>query len=186
MSRLILWNMLSLDGYFEGAKSWDVEWFHPYFNKELEDFSIEQLRQADALLFGRVTYEGMAAYWKTATGEVADFMNSLPKIVVSNTLKAADWTNTRLVTGDAAVQVRAVKEHGSKAIFVFGSGKLCATLFAAGLFDEVRIGLIPTVIGSGATLFGRDLTCTKMKLLEARELENGCVILRYEPLVKQA
>ncbi len=182
MSKLIQWNMLSLDGYFEGAKSWDVEWFHLFFNKELEAFSIEQLRQAGALLFGRTTYEGMAAFWKTATGEVANFMNSLPKIVVSKTLKIVDWSNARLLNGDAVAEVRALKAQGSKTICVFGSGKLCASLFEAGLFDEVRIGLIPMILGSGTTLFGRNLERTKMKLLEARPLENGCVILRYEPL----
>lgn len=96
MSKLILWNMLSLDGYFEGATSWDVGWFQSFFSKELEDFSIEQLRRADALLFGRVTYEGMAAYWQTATGEIADYMNSLPKVVFSRTLKHVDWANARL------------------------------------------------------------------------------------------
>lgn len=181
MSRLIQWNMLSLDGFFEGAESWDVGWFHPFFSIDLEAFSIEQLRQADALLFGRVTYEGMAAYWKNAKGEVAAFMNSLPKIVVSNSLEKVDWGNTRLLKGDAAAEIRLLKNHGSNAIFVFGSAKLCATLFEAGLFDEVRIGLIPMIIGSGTTLFGRSLIRTKMKLLEARPLDNGCVILRYQP-----
>ena len=181
MSQLIQWNMLSLDGYFEGARSWDIEWFHPYFNEELEKFSIEQLRKADALLFGRVTYEGMAAYWKTARGTVADFMNKLPKVVVSNTLEKADWSNTSLVKGDAVAAVRTLKHRGSGTIFVFGSGKLCAALFEAGLFDEVRIGLIPIVIGSGTLLFGRDLGRTKMKLLESQPLSNGCVILRYQP-----
>jgi len=181
MSKLIQWNMLSLDGYFEGAKSWDVEWFFPFFNKELEQFSLEQLRQADSLLFGRVTYEGMAAHWKTATGEVATFMNRLPKLVVSSTLETADWSNSKLIKGDVVAEVQALKKQGDGTIFVFGGGKLCATLFAAGLFDEVRVCILPIVIGRGATLFGRDLMKTQMKLLEARPLSNGCVILRYEP-----
>ncbi len=174
--------MLSLDGYFEGAGSWDVEWFHPYFNEELEKFSIEQLREADALLFGRVTYEGMAAYWKTARGEVADFMNKLPKFVISSTLEKADWSNTRLVKGDALAEVQGLKRQGSGTIFVFGSGKLCAALFEAGLFDEVRVAVIPVVIGKGMPLFGRGLSRTKMKLLESQPLSNGCVILRSQPL----
>jgi dihydrofolate reductase len=182
MSKLIQWNMLSLDGYFEGARSWDVEWFFPFFNKELEDFSIGQLRQADALLFGRVTYEGMAAHWKTATGEVASFMNSLPKFVASSTLERADWSNTTLIEDNVVAEVQALKRKGSNSIFVFGSGKLCATLFAAGLFDEIRVCIEPIVIGRGATLFGRDLKQTQMNLLEARPLSNGCVILRYKPV----
>jgi dihydrofolate reductase len=71
MSKLIQWNVLSLDGYFQGVKSWDVEWFHSFFDKDQEALSIEQLRQARALIFGRVTYDGMAAYWQSATGVVA-------------------------------------------------------------------------------------------------------------------
>jgi dihydrofolate reductase len=181
MSRLIQWNMLSLDGYFEGAKSWDVEWFQGFFSKELEEISIEQLSRADALLFGRVTYEGMAAYWQTAQGEVADFMNNLPKVVFSRTLERADWANTRLVKSDAVAEVRELKGRGSRDLYVFGSGDLCAGLMAAGLFDEVRLGLIPIVVGRGTTLFGRGLSRRAMKLLEARPLANGCVILRYEP-----
>ncbi len=181
MSKLIMWNMLSLDGYFEGAKSWDVEWFQSYFSKELEDFSIEQLRRADALFFGRVTYEGMAAYWQTATGEVAGLMNNLPKMVFSRTLKHADWANARLVASDAVAEVEKLKQQGTRDLYVFGSGKLCGTLLEAGLFDEVRLGLLPIAIGNGATLFGRNLSRRAMKLLEARPLPNGCVILRYDP-----
>lgn len=181
MSRLIQWNMLSLDGYFEGAKNWDVEWFQGFFSEELENFSVEQLRGADALVFGRVTYEGMAAYWQTAKGEVADFMNNLPKVVFSRTLERTDWANTRLVKSDAVAEIRELKGRGSRDIFVFGSGHLCAGLLAAGLFDELRLALVPIVLGRGTTLFGRDLSRQPMKLLEARPLANKCVILRYEP-----
>lgn len=182
MRRLILWNMLSLDGYFEGARSWDVGWFQSFFSKELEDFSLEQLRRADALLFGRVTYEGMAAYWQTATGEMAGFMNSLPKVVFSSTLKQVDWANARLAGSDALAEVRTLKEEGAGDLYVFGSGKLCATLFEAGMIDEIRLGLLPIVIGQGSTLFGRHMTGQTLRLLEARALTDGCVILRYEPL----
>ena len=185
MSRLILWNSISLDGFFEGEKSWDVDWFHPFWGEELQAFSLNQLRSAGRLLFGRVTYEGMAAYWKAAQGEVAEFMNKLPKAVFSNTLDQADWANTTLVRGDAASAVRELKRQESREIFVFGSGKLCAALLEAGLFDEVRLVLDPLVLGRGAALFGRGLSQLRMKLLEARPLSNGCVILRYEPLNRE-
>jgi dihydrofolate reductase len=109
MSRLIQWNMLSLDGYFEGAKSWEIGWFHGFFSQELAQFSIEQLRRADALVFGRVTYEGMAAYWQTAKGEDAHLMNSLPKVVFSRTLERTDWENSRLVKSDVVDEVRKLK-----------------------------------------------------------------------------
>jgi len=181
MGRLILWNSISLDGFFEGEKSWDIAWFQPFFGEQLRAFSMEQLRSAAMLLFGRVTYEGMAAYWKTAQGEDAELMNKLPKTVFSSTLERVDWANTTLVREDAAGAVRRMKGQLSGNIFVFGSGKLCAALLNAALFDEVRLCLDPLVLGRGNMLFGRGRR-VNMKLLEARPLSNGCVILRYEPL----
>jgi dihydrofolate reductase len=181
MSKLILWNVLSLDEYFEGAKSWDVEWFHSFYDKDQEEFSIEQLRQAGALLFGRVTYEGMAAYWQTATGMVADYMNRLPKVVFSRTLKRAEWNNTRLIHANATEEAAKLKREMDGDLFVFGSGQLCATLLEAGLFDEVRLGVAPIILGHGVSLFGRDLSRLRLKFLEARPLSSGTVILRYEP-----
>ena len=182
MGRLIQWNLISLDGYFEGAKSWDVEWFHSAWNKELEQFSLEQLRSAGMLIFGRVTYEGMAAYWQTAEGATAELMNGLPKAVFARSVKMPLWANTRLISDDPAAAVRRLKQETAPNLFVFGSGKLAAALLEQGLFDEVRLALVPVVLGRGSTLFGRDLSRTGMKLLEARPLRNGCVILRYEPL----
>ncbi len=184
MGRLILWNSISLDGYFGGEKSWDVDWFHPFFTEELQAFSREQLRSAARLLFGRVTYVGMAAYWTTAEGEVASFMNKLPKTVFSRTLDRADWANTTLEREDPVSAARELKRQAPGNMFVFGSGKLCGALLEAGLFDEVRLALVPLALGRGATLFGRGLPRLNMKLLEARPLSNGCVILRYEPLKK--
>jgi dihydrofolate reductase len=142
--------------------------------------SIEQLRVADMLLFGRVTYEGMAAYWKTAQGEVAGYMNSLPKAVFSRTLERVDWQNTTLLKGDVK-EVEELKRKGKKDIYVFGSGNLCATLMEQGLFDEYRLCLVPVVLGSGKQLFGRKLSRLRMKLLESRPLASGSVVLRYEP-----
>jgi dihydrofolate reductase len=105
MRKLIMWNLLTLDGFLEGVGSWTLDWHQYGWGDELERFSLEQLRSADMLLFGRVTYEGMAAYWQTAQGEVANFMNSLPKVVFSRTLDRAEWKNTKLVKGDAASEV---------------------------------------------------------------------------------
>ena len=181
MGRLIQWNMVSLDGYFEGAMSWEIDWFQPLFNDELKSFSIEQLSHADALLFGRVTYEGMAAYWQTASGEVAEYMNKLPKVVFSSTLEESHWNNSRIVTGHIGAEVERLRKQGSGDLYVFGSGKLCAALLEANLFDEIRLCVMPIVLGHGATLFGRGMERMRMKLLEARPLSNGCVILRYEP-----
>jgi len=175
-------NLLTLDGFFEGAKSWELD-FHQYvWGDELERFSVDQLRSADMLLFGRVTYAGMANYWQAAKGEVADFMNSLPKVVFSRTLKRADWATTKLVKGNLVGEIQEFKRQGQGNIFVFGSADLSAGLVEHGLFDEYRLALAPVLLGRGKPLFGPGLSQFRLKLLEARPLANGCVILRYEPL----
>ena len=106
MRRLIMWNMVTLDGFFEGSKSWEIGWHELGWGEALELLSIERTTAADTILFGRVTYEGMAGYWPSATGEVAEIMNAIPKVVYSRTLARADWNNTRLVRGDAGQDVR--------------------------------------------------------------------------------
>ena len=181
MRKLIQWNLLTLDGYFEGEKKWQLDFHHYFWGKEMEAFSIEQLKSADMLLFGRITYEGMAAYWQKATDEVAGYMNHVPKVVFSRTLDRADWTNTRLVKDDAMGAVRELKSQDGRNLFVFGSGDLCAQLAENGLFDEYRIGLFPVIQGKGKTLFGRGMSQIKLELMEAQPLSTGVVILRYKP-----
>jgi dihydrofolate reductase len=176
-----MWNMLTVDGFFEGAKSWDLEWHQPFWGDELERFSLDQLRTTDMLLFGRITYEGMASYWQVAKGDVADFMNHLPKIVVSRTLERADWANTKLVKDNIMAKIEELKRQGDGNIFVFGSGRLCAALMEHGLFDEYRLVIAPVLLGRGKVLFEPDRNELGLKLLEARPLSTGCVILRYEP-----
>ncbi len=179
MSRLVMWNLITLDGFFEGAASWDLGWHELVWGEELERISLEQLRGADQLLFGRVTYEGMASYWPSAEGEVADLMNSVPKVVFSRTLRQPDWSNTRLAGDDAVAEVSRLKGEGDGETLVFGSGELCAALTRAGLFDEYRLAVVPVLLGRGKTLFGRGLEQLKLSLLEARPLDSGAVILRY-------
>lgn len=181
MRKLIMWNLITLDGYFEGAKSWDLDWHESIWGEELEHLSIEQLNSADMLLFGRVTYEGMAAYWRAAKGEIAELMNNIPKVVFSRTLAQADWANTTLVNDDAVAAVLRLKQQGDRNMFVFGSADLSATFVSEGLFDEYRLALAPVILGSGKTLFGRNLARQRLKLLESRSLSSGGVILRYAP-----
>lgn len=179
--KLIMWNLITLDGCFEGPRAWDLE-FHEYaWGDELRRFSLEQGHEVGALLFGRVTYEGMAAHWTTATGEIADFMNAVPKYVFSRTLESADWSNTTLVEGDAAEAVARLKEQPGKDIFVFGSADLSATLIRNGLFDEYRIGLVPVTLDEGNPLFKRDSEPLRLELLQSRPLGDRCVLLRYQP-----
>ena len=180
MRKLIMWNLITLDGYFEGEKNWDLPWGEQVWGDELEQFSLDQLRSADLLLFGRVTYEGMAAYWQNATGAIADYMNSLPKVVCSRTLQTAGWNNTTIVKDNVAKEVAALKQRGDGNMFVFGSAILSKTLMNESLFDEYRIGIAPVIHGRGRLLFGGELTPQGLQLLEARPLSTGCTILRYQ------
>lgn len=181
MRTLIMWNIVTIDGYFEGEGRWELPWLEQIWGDELEQFSLEQLRSAEMLVFGRVTYEGMAAYWRTARGEIAEYMNALPKIVCSRTLETADWPGTTIVRHDAAGAIAALKAEGTGTMFLFGSADLSATLMKAKLFDEYRLGIAPTVVGSGRRLFGRGATPQQLELLETRPLATGGVILRYRP-----
>ncbi len=114
MRKLIMWNMVTIDGFFEGPKAGDIAWHDYVWGEELERLSTETLKSAGMLLFGRVTYQVMASYWPTATGEVADFMNSIPKVVFSTTLHQAEWSNTRLVKANAQAEVAALKQQSGK------------------------------------------------------------------------
>jgi len=182
MTKLVMWNLLSLDGLFEGAKSWGLDFHQSVWGDELERLSLEQLNSADGLLFGRVTYEGMAAYWQTATGEVAKLMNAVPKIVVSRTLDRTDWPNTKLIKDNVTAEIQNLKSQGNKNTFVFGSANLSATLMQHNLFDEYRLAIAPVLLGRGKPLFPPNSNPLNLKLLDSRTLSNGCVILRYGPL----
>jgi len=176
-----MWNVVTLDGFFEGPKSWELDWHDSVWGDELEKYSIEQSKSTGMLLFGRVTYEGMASYWSSEKGEIADFMNTIPKIVFSKTMKKAEWNNTTLVKGNALEEVAKLKRQPGKNIFVFGSANLSSTLLEHDLFDEIDLALAPVILGRGNPLFKASPDRLKMKLLEARPLKSGGVILRYEP-----
>lgn len=176
-----MWNLMTLDGFFEGPAGWDIGWHETAWGRELEQFSIEQAKSIGMLLFGRVTYQGMASYWTTAEGEIADFMNGVSKVVFSNTLDRAEWINSRLVRGKAEDEVAALKRQPGKDLFIFGSANLCSTLMRRGLIDEYRLGLAPVVLGGGNPLFKPSPDRLHLTLLETRPLATGCVILRYTP-----
>lgn len=180
MRRVIMWNLITLEGFFEGSKSWELDFHKLVWDDELQQWSMDQLKSADTLLFGRVTYEGMAAYWTRARGEDADIMNSIAKVVFSRTLAKADWNNTRLVRDGAEEEVAKLKRQAGKDIYIFGSAAFSDTLTAHRLIDEYRLALVPVLLGQGNLLFKNSSRAT-MKLLQAKQLKNGCVILCYEP-----
>jgi dihydrofolate reductase len=183
MRKLIMFNMITLDGYFEGEKNWDLGFHDLVWGEELEQLSNEQLKSADMLVFGGVTYEGMAKYWskeKKEKGETADHMNRIRKVVCSPTLKSADWNNTAIVK-DAVAELPKLKQQGNGNMFVFGSSILCEALMKANLFDEYRLVIVPVFLGKGRRLFNQGLNNQPLKLLEARALSTGGVILSYAP-----
>ncbi len=189
MAKIIIWNIMSLDGAFEGATPWDLSMHETVWGPELQELSKEQLAASTILLFGRRTYEGMAEYWTKQPEETADDgeivvgMNSAPKVVISTTLKSADWNNTRLVRSiDDVAALK--KEAGDKNIFVFGSADLTSSLRQAGLIDEYRICIAPLLLGKtgGAPMFKPNDDRRRLNLREARPIKGGGVILFYEPV----
>ena len=177
MRKLIMWNIITLDGYFEGEKNWDLSFHELVWGEELEKFSLEQLDRADYLVFGRVTYEGMADYWKTAKGEIADRMNSLPKLVVSKTLETADWNNTTLLRDPG--EIKKIKVEGNRDMYVFGSATLSESLIEMDLIDEYRICVAPIFLGKGRPLYRPGQASKKLNLLSVQPLKTGGAILKY-------
>ena len=175
-----MWNIITLDGYFEGEKNWDLSFLEIVWGPELEKISIEQLKAADYLVFGRVTYEGMAAYWKTAKGEIAELMNKIPKLVCSRTLNSVDWNNSTLVKGNTFAEISKLKEQGGGDMYVFGSANLSETFINDNLFDEYRIGVAPIIAGSGRPLFQKGIAPRSLTLVSSQQLSTGGLILTFK------
>jgi dihydrofolate reductase len=178
MRKVILFNLITLDGFFEGPGA-DISWHA--VDDEFNEFAVEQLQSAGGLIFGRVTYHLMESYWPTAEDdpEVAKLMNNMPKYVFSRTLETASWTNTELLKGEATVEIRRLKEQPGKDLFIFGSADFASSLIQHGLIDEYRIILNPVVIGEGTPLFKNIHQHMRFKLLRTRAFRNGNVLLYY-------
>lgn len=182
MSRVFLFNMVTLDGFFEGPNH-DIDWHST--DEEFNEFAIAQLNEIGTLLFGRVTYQLMASYWPTQVAlesdpVVADKMNSTPKVVFSRTLHSAEWNNTRLAR-DAVQEITKLKQQDGKDIAIFGSANLAAGLIPLGLIDEFRIMVSPVVLGKGTPLFQGVNDPLSLNLLRSKTFGNGNVLLIYQP-----
>jgi len=179
MRKLIMWNIITLDGYFEGFQNWDLPFHNVVWGHELEKLSLEQLDAADYLVFGRVTYEGMAAYWTHEVGEIAERMNSIPKLVFSKTLKSADWNNSILISDNASEEIKKLKEQGGKDMYLFGSADLSETFINDNLFDEYRLAIAPVILGSGRPLFQQGIAPKNLSLVSSQQLLTGGMVLKY-------
>ena len=182
MRKLILFNMITLDGFFEGSGQ-DISWHQ--VDEEFNDFAIEQIETVDTIIFGRITYEGMASFWPTPLAmetdpAIAQKMNTVSKIVVSHTLEKADWNNTRLIKENVFEEIARLKQQSGKDLIIFGSGNLASTFLQQGLIDEIRVIVNPVVLGAGTPLF-RDIQPLNLTLLKTRTFRNGNVLLYYQP-----
>jgi dihydrofolate reductase len=173
-----MWNVVTVDGYFEGGKAWDLD-FHRYaWGKDLEEFIDTQLAAIDMLVYGEHTYLEMFDYWSKQGGKTAEKLNAVSKIVCSYTLGKADWNNT-IIVRDAVADISKLKKEGDGNMFLFGSGNLSESLMKAKLFDEYRLCIAPVLLGKGRLLFTEGIPLQKLKLLETRPLDSGAVIVRY-------
>ena len=184
MRRLIVFNSVSVDGYFVDGGG-DMSWAH-HRDPEFESFTEENARGGGELLFGRKTYEMMAGYWPTpqamkSNPVVAEGMNSLPKVVFSRTMEKATWSNTRLLKGDLAAEIRKLKGEPGRDMVIMGSGSIVSQLAPERLIDEYQVVVIPVVIGKGRTMFDGVTARLGMTLTKSRVFRNGNVYLCYEP-----
>lgn len=184
MRKLIVFNHVSLDGYFVDATN-SMDWARKN-DAEWNAFVAGNASGGGTLVFGRITYEMMASFWPTPIAEqhapvVAKQMNALPKIVFSRTLAKADWNNTTLLKGDLVTEVRRLKEQPGNTLVILGSGSIASQLTQAGLIDEFHLALSPVVLGKGRTLFETVHGPVKLQRLESRGFQNGNVFLRYAP-----
>jgi dihydrofolate reductase len=183
MSKLIVSNMMSLDGFFEGPGH-EIDWH--IIDKEFHDFSDQQLKDAGLLIFGRVTYELMFGYWPTQQAFtkdplVAALMNSIPKIVFSTTMTEARWNNTRLIRENVEKEIIHLKKNTTRDILIFGSANLIRALRPSGLIDEYRIMISPVLLGHGNPLFQPVQERFNLKLVSSAISSSGNVLLTYEP-----
>jgi len=187
MQKLIVFNNISLDGYFVDANG-DMRWAHRP-DAEWNEFAAGNASGGGTLLFGRVTYDLMVSYWPTPLAmkndpTVAEGMNRSSKVVFSRTMERALWNNTKLVKGDIAAEVRKMKQQPGKGMAILGSGTVVSQLAQEGLIDEFQLAVIPIVLGKGRTLFEGVTKRLPMKLISSRAFGNGNVVLRYEPTVQ--
>ena len=191
MGRIVVTEFVSLDGVVEdpgGSEDyrhggWSFEFSR---GEEGDKFKLDEALDADALLLGRVTYEGFAAAWPERDGEFADKFNNMPKYVVSSTLGEPEWNNSTVLKGDVTEEVAKLKQEQDGDVVVHGSARLVQTLIDNDLVDELRLMVFPVVLGSGKRLFGETSDKKRLRLADSKAVGDGVAILIYEPAAEEA
>jgi dihydrofolate reductase len=187
MGRIIVTEFVSLDGVIE-APGGGEDYKHGGWTFEIDrgaegnKFKLDETLDADALLLGRVTYEGFAAAWPSRDDEFANKFNTMPKYVVSSTLDKPDWNNSTVLDGDVAEEVAKLKQQQDGDIVVHGSAQLVQALIEHDLVDELRLMVFPVVLGSGKRLFGDTSEKKRLRLTDSKTVGDGVSILVYEPV----
>jgi dihydrofolate reductase len=186
MGRIVVTEFVSLDGVVEapggGEPFRHAGWtFEINRGDEGDQFKLDEALSSQALLLGRVTYEGFAAAWPAVEGEFADKFNSMPKYVVSSTLDEPGWNNSTVLTGDVVKEVARLRQELDGDIVVHGSPRLVQTLVEHNLVDELRLMVFPVVLGTGKRLFGETSDKKALRLVDSRIVGDGVAILTYVP-----
>lgn len=178
MGKIVATEFVTVDGVMEDPHLWQGD----LFDEDAGKFKLEETMASDALLLGRVTYEGFAAAWPGRTDEAgfADKFNSMPKYVVSTTLENPEWTNSTVIRGNLAEEIAKLKRQYEQDIVIHGSGELLDSMMQEGLIDEYRLMIFPVVVGTGKRVFkeGRN---ANLKLVDSKTTGSGVAILTYEP-----
>lgn len=187
MRKVVATEYVTLDGVMEdpggGTKSAHGGWSFQFWNEEAAQFKLDELFASDALLLGRVTYEGFAAAWPSMKdeNEFADRMNGIPKYVVSTTMREASWNNSHIISGNVAEEVAKLKQEPGQDILLAGSAQLVQTLMRHNLIDEYRLMIHPVVVGGGKRLFPEGSDRVALQLVDAKTFSSGIVVLSYAP-----
>src|SRR5258708_5578526 len=190
MRRVIVSEFVTVDGVMEdpggSEKSERGGWAFKFKRgPEGDQFKLDEVMASDTLLLGRITYEGFDAAWPSRTGEFADKMNGMAKYVVSTTMTQAPWNNSTIIKRNVVEEVSQLKAKHGQDILVAGSGQLVHTLMQADLVDEYRLMVFPVVLGKGKRLFHDGAGKHALKLLEAKPVGAGVLILMYHPAGEQ-
>ena len=186
MRKVVAYEFISLDGVIEAPD----QWHFPYFDEEMGEAIGEGFAASDAMLMGRVNYEGWAAYWPEQDPEenpVADTMNGRRRYVVSTTLEEPlEWNNSTLIKGNEfAEEIRNLKGQEGKDIAISGGPTLVRSLLDHGLLDELRLFVHPIVVGSGRRLFEDEAESRPLELVDSKTFKTGVLYLTYRPVSEQ-